>query len=292
VKPVLKLVLSCSVLAALVLAAVQGPDSGASQGGGEVTLVLKLPKSKEYPERKRGAKLTIDGKDHTEPKDTLRTVKVPLKPGQTTVALSYGFWPNNYTNIIRPRTLKVEKGKVYTLDLNKEDPNQRDHLEVIYVPTPNKVVDEMLKLAKVGPGDVVWDIGCGDGRLVLMAVEKYGAKKGVGIDISPQRIKESNENARLSKVKERVEFKVGDALKITDVSEASVVLLYVGKEINLRLRPVLEKTLKPGSRVVSHRFTMGDWKPDETRKLKAKNLLGETDDYEVHLWTIRREKEK
>ncbi len=222
----------------------------------------------------------------------MRTVKLPLRAGQTTVAIAYGFWPNNYTNIVRPRTLKVEPGKVYTVDLNREDLEQRDHVEVIYVPTPNKVVDEMLKMAQVGPNDVVWDIGCGDGRLVLMAVEQYGARRGIGIDISPQRIEESNKNARLSKVKDRVDFKVGDALKLTDVSEASVVLLYVGKEINLRLRPILQKTLKPGSRVVSHRFTMGDWKPDETRKLKAKNNLGETDEYELHLWTIRGQKAK
>ena len=104
------------------------------------------------------------------------------------------------------------------MDLNKEDPNQRDHVEVIYVPTPNKVVDEMLKMAKVGPNDVVWDIGCGDGRLVLMAVEKYGAKRGLGIDISPARIMESQENARLSPKKDRVEFKVGDALKLQTVT--------------------------------------------------------------------------
>ena len=269
-------------------------------GTREVTLNLKVPGSREFPDRKRGAKLLIDGKNYT-PKLEIDgdfygskevSLQVPVKADQKTVTIKYGFWTNNYTNIIRTKVLALDKGKNYTVDITKEDPKNRDHIEPIYVPTPNRVVEEMLKLAKVGKNDVVWDIGCGDGRMVIMAVEKFGAKKGLGIDIDPERIADSNANLKKSKVGDRVTFKVGNALELKDVSEATVVLLYMGDDLNLRLRPVLQQTLKPGARVVSHRFKMGDWKPDTTIKLKAKNNSGEEDDYQLHLWTIKESKKK
>jgi precorrin-6B methylase 2 len=254
----------------------------------QITLKLTLPESGEYPGR-GGYKLVIDGKDYSEPKEFTRSVKVPVKDGQETVKVQYTFWPNNYTAITRSKVVTLAKGKTaYSLNLLKEDTKNKDHIEVIFVPTPPDIMEEMIKMAKVGKDDVVWDIGCGDGTMVIMAVEKFGAKRGVGIDIDPDRIKDSKENLKKTKVEQKIEFKVGDALKIKDVSEASVVLLYMGDDIGARLRPVLQDTLKPGSRVVSHRFTLGGWTPDRSITIKGKD----GDDYELHLWTIKEKKKQ
>lgn len=139
---------------------------------------------------------------------------------------------------------------------------EQKKLDVPYVPTPQSVVDEMLNLAAVTKDDVVYDLGCGDGRIVITAAKKYGAR-GVGVDIDPERIKEANANAKQAGVSDRVKF-IEQDLFLTDFKEASVVTLYLLPEINLRLRPKLLRELKPGTRVVSHAFDMGDWKPDKT----------------------------
>jgi precorrin-6B methylase 2 len=136
--------------------------------------------------------------------------------------------------------------------------------DVPYVPTPEKVVAGMLELAKVGPKDVVYDLGSGDGRIVIAAAKK-GAR-GVGIDIDPQRIKEARDNARRAGVADRVEFVEGDLFK-ADISAASVVTIYLLSGVNMQLRPKLLAELKPGTRVVSHAFDMGDWKPVATQKV-------------------------
>jgi cyclopropane fatty-acyl-phospholipid synthase-like methyltransferase len=158
---------------------------------------------------------------------------------------------------------------------------------VIYVATPPEVVDAMCKLAKVGKDDVVYDIGCGDGRLVINAVKKFGARKGVGIDLLPERIKECRENARKNDVEDKVTFLEKDALTIKDFSEATVVLLYLSVPLNEALKPVLRKTLKPGARIVSHRFHMGTWRPDRTETVRAKDKHGKRKDFTLHLWTIK-----
>jgi ribosomal protein L11 methylase PrmA len=128
-----------------------------------------------------------------------------------------------------------------------------------FVPTPQDVVDRMLTLAEVTSADTVYDLGCGDGRIVITAAKKYGAH-GVGFDIDPQRIKESTENARAAGVENLVSFKQQDVMTV-DVSPATVVTLYLLTASNLKLRPLLTKELKPGSRIVSHMFSMGDWEP-------------------------------
>ena len=133
--------------------------------------------------------------------------------------------------------------------------------DVHYVPTPDAVVEKMLELANVGKDDVVYDLGCGDGRIVIAAAKKYGAR-GVGVDIDSQRIKESNENARQAGVTDRVKFIQQDLFEM-DFSEATVVTLYLLPSLNLKLRPKLLRDLKPGSRIVSHAFDMGDWKPEK-----------------------------
>ena len=130
-----------------------------------------------------------------------------------------------------------------------------------YVPTPTEVVDRMLQLGQVGKNDVLYDLGCGDGRIPITAAKRFGTR-GVGVDIDPQRIAEANANAKKEGVSHLVSFKLQDAMA-TDVSEASVVTLYLLSASNLKLRPILTKQLKAGARIVSHAFSMGDWQPDK-----------------------------
>jgi SAM-dependent methyltransferase len=139
-------------------------------------------------------------------------------------------------------------------------------LDVWYVPTPHEIVDRMLVVAKVRAGDVVYDLGCGDGRMVIAAAKKYGTR-GVGVDLDPARIREARANAKREGVESLVTFKVGDMFE-TDIREATVVLLYLLPELNRRLKPKLFAELRPGARVVSHDWDMGrDWPPDEYVKL-------------------------
>jgi ubiquinone/menaquinone biosynthesis C-methylase UbiE len=137
--------------------------------------------------------------------------------------------------------------------------------DVPFVPTPERVVSKMLEVAKVGPKDVVYDLGSGDGRIVITAAKKYGAR-GVGIDIDPDRVKEARANARKAGVEKRVEFRQGDLFEAR-IGDATVVTIYLLSGINLKLRPKLLAELKPGTRVVSHAFDMGDWKPEATAKV-------------------------
>lgn len=130
-----------------------------------------------------------------------------------------------------------------------------------YVPTPHEVVDRMLTLAAVSKSDIVIDLGCGDGRIPIAAARKYGAR-GIGVDIDPQRIAEAHANAKAAGVEHLVTFKLQDALK-TDVSGATVVTTYLLTASNLKLRPLLTAQLKPGSRIVTHSFGMGDWTPEK-----------------------------
>ncbi len=150
-----------------------------------------------------------------------------------------------------------------------------------YVPTPMEVVEEMLKLAGVTKDDVVYDLGCGDGRIVVTAAKKFGAR-GVGVDINYQRVKESWENVRKNKVEDKVTIILGDATQV-DVSEATVVTLYLLREANLKLRPKLLRELKPGARIVSHDFDMGEWKPDKVVHVKDKGGWTHT----LYLWVIK-----
>jgi Methyltransferase domain len=142
--------------------------------------------------------------------------------------------------------------------------------DVPYVPTPQPVVDAMLQVAKVGKNDVLYDLGSGDGRIVNTAAQKFGTR-GVGIDINPERIQEANENAKKAGVTDRVKF-VQQDLFTTDFSEATVVTLYLLPEVNAKLRPKLLSELKPGTRIVSHAFDMGDWKPEKTLNVEGKTI--------------------
>ncbi len=140
----------------------------------------------------------------------------------------------------------------------------------VYVPSPQEIVDEMLKLGKVTKDDVLFDLGCGDGRIVISAA-KLGAR-GVGVDINPERIKEANENAQAAGVTDRVKFINEDLFK-TDISSATVVTLYLLPARLAKLRPKLWKELKVGTRIVAHDFDLDDWKPEETVDLEGHQLF-------------------
>lgn len=155
--------------------------------------------------------------------------------------------------------------------------------EVPFVPTPPEVVDRMLELAEVKKGDVVYDLGSGDGRIVIRAAKKYGTR-GVGIEIDPDLVKRSQDKARDEGIGHLVEFREQDALKV-DVSSATVVTLYMLPEFNEKLRPILQQQLRPGARVVSHDFTIGGWAPLRVEKIRG-DLLH---DHTIYLWRIEGE---
>jgi cyclopropane fatty-acyl-phospholipid synthase-like methyltransferase len=169
---------------------------------------------------------------------------------------------------------------------DKKDPE----IVVPYVPTHEKVVEAMLKLAAVKEGETVYDLGCGDGRIVITAVKDFKAKKGLGIDFNPERLKDCAERVKTEKLTEeqanRLVFKQGDVLKMTpeDFKNVDVVTLYLLPEVNKRLMPTLQKGLKPGARVVSHDFDMGDWKADKEEKVEANRT------HTIYLWTIKEQK--
>lgn len=154
-------------------------------------------------------------------------------------------------------------------------------LDAPYVSTPQPVVEAMLRLAAVGKDDVIYDLGCGDGRIVITAARLFGAR-GVGIDIDPRRIEEANSQARFNGVSDRARFVVQDLFK-TDFSEASVVTLYLFPEMNTKLQPKFRSELRPGTRIVSHQFGIGDWKPERTE-----TAWSGTVDHQLFLWTIPR----
>ncbi|WP_420473506.1 class I SAM-dependent methyltransferase [Noviherbaspirillum sp. ST9] len=149
-------------------------------------------------------------------------------------------------------------------------------LDVPYDPSPPEVVDRMLSLAAVSRNDLLYDLGCGDGRIVIAAAQKYGAR-GIGIDLDPRRVEEAWANAKRARVDERVVFRVGD-LYTADFSDATVVTLFLWPHVNRKLRPILWRQLKIGTRVVSHLWDMGpEWPPERSETVR---------DRKIHLWTI------
>ena len=169
---------------------------------------------------------------------------------------------------------------------DKKDPD----IVVPFVPTNEKVVAAMLKLANVKDGDTVYDLGCGDGRITIAAVQDFKAKRGLGIDFNPERLKDCEKRMTDLKVtdeqKKKITFKQGDVLKMTpdDFKDVDVVTMYLLPEVNLKLRPILQKGLKPGARIVSHDFDMGDWKEDKKEEITVDRT------HTVYLWTIKGDK--
>jgi ribosomal protein L11 methylase PrmA len=152
-------------------------------------------------------------------------------------------------------------------------------LDVPYVPTHERIVSEMLKIANVGKNDVLYDLGCGDGRIPITAAKRFGTR-GVGVDIDPERVTEARAGAVKEGVADRVKFFQQDLFE-TDIKDATVVTLYLLPDVNLKLRPKLLSDLKPGTRVVSHNYDMGDWQPEKTITVKLPD--GE---HTVYFWVV------
>lgn len=272
-----------AVLAAGLAALVGGP-------------ALAHPQDKKADAVKSKIKVTLpedDAELKIEEKATKASGKVrefetpPLEAGKM---YEYKFTavirPNNYTTLTRVRNVTFKAGDSIDVDFTKSDP--ADKAVIRYVPTPDDVVAKMIELAKVTKDDVVYEPGCGDARITIAAV-KAGAKKGVGVDIDQERVNEAKANVKAAKLEDKITIKKADALvESEDLANANVVFLYMGNEFDLLIRPLLWKQLKVGSRVVSHRFVMGDWKPDRTLTIKG----DDGDEYLLHLWTITEEVKK
>lgn len=233
------------------------------------------------------AELKIEDKA-TKPTGVSREFETPDldagKPYEYTFAVTWR--PNNYTTLTRTKSVEFKGGDDIVADLTKADPKTPDKAVIRWVPTPDDIVDEMLKLGGVKKGDIVYEPGTGDGRVLIAAVKK-GAAKGVGIELDPKKAEEATESVKKAGLEKQITVTEGDALK-ADYKEATVVMLYMGNEFNNLLRPVLEKQLKPGTRIVSHRFVIGDWAPDKTITVTG----ADGDEYTLHLWTVKGKDDK
>jgi uncharacterized protein (TIGR03000 family) len=234
--------------------------------------------------------LTIEGKT-TKTTGAERTFMTPpLEPGKLySYKIEAVIEPNNYTKITRTKEIDFKAGETVTVDMRMKD-DKTDKIVVRWVPTPDDIVDKMAEMAKVGKDDVIYDPGCGDAVMLIRPIKKYGAKKGIGIDIDPAMIEKAKAKAKEEGVADKVVVRLGDILNekdMEDVKEASVVLVYIGDDLGARMSPVLQKVLKPGTRIVSHRFSLGDWKPDKTETVKG----ADGDEYVLHYWVVK-EKEK
>ena len=204
----------------------------------------------------------------------------PLAPDLTYRYQVVAKWaPNTYTRMTRTKTVSFRAGDRLILDLSRDDPG--DRVVVQYVPTPEPIVAEMVRLAGITATDVTYEPGCGDARITIAAV-KGGARRGVGVDLDPERVKESRANVAAAGLADKIDIRLGDALEQPDLGSMTVVFLYMGDHFNMLIRPYLWKQLPVGARVVSHRFLMGDWKPDKTVTVNDEYGLP----YDVHLWTI------
>ena len=272
--------LSCRVALMLFAALIAAPalrSQAPAQQDTRATVIVRV-----HPE----AKLTVEGKPTQATGERRRFVSPPLEPGKKYVYTFVAGWMprNNFETYIVTRKVTVEAGKTVEVDMSEADLKKGDILHIRFVPTSPQVIEAMMKLAKVGPDDVVFDLGCGDGSLVVAAVKQFHAKRGIGIDRDPERIGEAKAKAKEEGVEDKVEFRLGNVLAVEDLSKATVVMLYMSDEMNQKLMPIFQKQLKPGSRIVSHRFLMGEWKPDKTETVDVEEQ--EPDDKLIHLWTI------
>jgi uncharacterized protein (TIGR03000 family) len=225
--------------------------------------------------------LSLDGRAIVGMGSTRIVETPPLGPQERrSFTLTASWNPNTYTTMTRTKSVSLRAGESMAVDLTREDPG--DRVRVIYVPTPADVAEEMVALASVTAADVVFEPGCGDARITIAAI-RAGARRAICVDLDPERAQESRNNVQHAGLADRIDVRQGDALDVKDLSEVSVVFLYMGDHFNQLIRPVLWRTLKPGARVVSHRFTMGDWQPDKTITVLSADGGGT---YDLHLWTI------
>ena len=282
----MKLTRFCGPLAALIGIALLGGSALAQEKAdpkGEkkpATIKIVLPDSLYKP-----AEVRIENVLTKQTGSERSFVTPPLEGGKTyTYKIEATIEPNNYTKIIRVREVTFKAGEELTLDLRKKDDKIADDVRIRWVPTPDDIAEEMGKLAKIGKDDIVYDCGCGDGILLITAVKKLGAKKAVGIDIDPKKVTDAVAAVKAAGLEDKIAIREGNALKqdAKSIGEATVIMTYMGDELNIRFRPILWENLKPGARIVSHRFLFGDWKPDKSVKVKG----ADGDEYDLHVWTV------
>jgi uncharacterized protein (TIGR03000 family) len=243
------------------------------------TLTIQVPE-KTYAE----TILKVNGKQIDGEGDT-RIYKASLDKGKEyTFKLEILIETNNYTKITRRKEFTLKGGDNVKVDLTVKNPKIPDDIFVRFVPTPGDIVDQMSKLAKIGKDDVVYDLGCGDAVMLIRPIQKFGAKKGVGVEYDPDVLKLAIANVKKEKLEDKITLRQGDMLKLKekDVADATVVLLYIGDDLGERVGPVLKNALKPGSRIVSHRFLLGDWKADKSISVKGED----GGEYDLHLWIV------
>lgn len=256
-----------SATAASAQSAAAAPAPGVSS---QVVVALPQP----------DAELIVDGRTIPGRGASRQFQTPPLPKGATHRYEFSARWnPNTYTTITRSKVVTFVAGEPVGVDLSVED--QGDRVRVIYVPTPDDVARDMVRLAGVKKGDVVFEPGCGDARISIAAI-RAGAARGICVDIDPERAEESRANVQAAGYADRIDVRLGDALDVKDLSSVNVVLLYMGDHFNLALRPILWRDLPVGARIVSHRFTMGDWKPDRTLSVNS----DEGGLFDLHVWTI------
>jgi uncharacterized protein (TIGR03000 family) len=274
---------------ACVYLAVAAAPAGAQEEGQRVTLRVRLPAD---------AKLIVDGQETKQTGSLRRFYSPPLKSGATYHYTFEWTYSKNGDTVKRTKKIPVRAGDDKEVDLREEGEKEkalpdkgtrpdepRPELEVPFVPTPPEVVDKMLELAGIKEGDVVYDLGCGDGRIVVAAAKKYGCK-AFGFDLDPKRVKEARENVKKNGVEKLVTIEEKDLFKV-DLKPASVVMMYLLPDVNDRLLPQLQM-LKAGSRVVSHDFDLTGVKPKQTAQVESKT---DGRSHKVYLWEAPLKKE-
>jgi uncharacterized protein (TIGR03000 family) len=244
------------------------PSQEKSKEKKPAVLILKVPAD---------AKLEVDGVPTKQTGETRRFESPPLPPGTYTYTIKV-LLPTGGAEQTRMRQVRVEAGKEVEVDLRPG--KDKDSSEIIFVPTPQSVVEKMLEFAKVTKDDLVYDLGCGDGRIVVTAAKKYGAR-GVGVDIDPVRVKEAQALAKKEGVEKLVEIRLGDALNVPDIGNATVVMTYMLPEFMARMEPGLKKNLKPGTRVVAHDYPLPNWKATEEKTVQSENW-----EHRLYLWRV------
>lgn len=261
----------CGVLGALVLA-VSGAAGAQETDKKPAKLRLLVPAV---------AQVTIDGIPTTAAGEERIYETPPLVAGKIYTYQIKATWEDTTFQIVRMAAPKVQAGKETIIDLR---PGSKDgsSSQIIYVPTSEAVVAKMMEMAKLTKDDVVFDLGCGDGRIVVTAAKKVGAR-GVGIDLDPVRVKEARANVEKEKVGKHVEIRHGDALKVADLNEATVIMLYMLPEFMEKLKPIVLKECKPGTRIVAHDYPFPGWEPQRKVTVGNKNRLTP---HTLYLWEV------
>jgi uncharacterized protein (TIGR03000 family) len=229
------------------------------------------------------AKVTVDGQATSSIGDTRVYETPPLASGRTFTYELKATWEEGGYQFVRRAEARVQAGKETVIDL-RQNSKDGSSSQIVYVPTPDNVVAKMLEMAKVTKEDVVFDLGCGDGRIVVMAASKIGAH-GVGIDLDPERVKEAQANVDKAKVQGLVEIRKGDALKVEDLGQATVVMLYMLPEFMKQLKPIVLKECKPGTRIVAHDYPFPEWPPRDTVRVETPGRPGP---HTLFLWVIEK----